>query len=127
MDLSFKGVSDYTRKSIGEICFPGIGRPKGGNCDTGYVRVENNLIIFTNMGVGGRTEYNFDNFFDQKSNTTTWNRKQFAHSGQDTFINLLSGQCAPHFFGRYDSNNPEFVYLNVVAIINFKDNAHKTL
>jgi hypothetical protein len=30
MHLSFKRGSVYTRKSIGEISFPGIGRPKGG-------------------------------------------------------------------------------------------------
>ena len=51
------------------------------------------------MGVAGRPAYNFDNFFDQKSNTITWFGKQYAHSGLDTLINLLSGQYAPHFLG----------------------------
>ncbi len=50
-NLNFKKGSYYTRKSIGEICFPGVGRPKGGDWDTGYVRVDNNLIIFMNIGV----------------------------------------------------------------------------
>ena len=122
MNLSFKRGGIYTRKSIGEICFPGVGRPKGGNWDTGYVRVENNLLIFMNIGVAGRTGHNFDNFFDQKNNTITWFGKPNAHSEQDTFINLLSGKYTPHFFARYESNNPEFVYLGVGAIINFKDN-----
>ena len=35
---------------------------------------------------------------------------------------MLSGKYTPHFFARYESNNPEFVYLGVGAIINFKDN-----
>ena len=65
MNLSFKRGGIYTRKSIGEICFPGVGRPKGGNWDTGYVRVENNVIIFMNIGVAGRTGHNFDNFFER--------------------------------------------------------------
>ena len=34
---------------------------------------------------------------------------------------MLSGQYTPHFFGRYDSNNPEFVYLGVGGIIKFED------
>jgi hypothetical protein len=61
MDLNFKRGSIYTRKSIGEICYPGKGRPYGGNWDTGYVSVENNLIIFMNIGIAGRTGHDFDN------------------------------------------------------------------
>ena len=33
-NLSFKRGFEYTRKSIGEICYPGVGRPAGGNWDT---------------------------------------------------------------------------------------------
>ena len=40
VELNFKRSSIYTRESIGEICYPGVGRPKGGDWDTGYVRVE---------------------------------------------------------------------------------------
>ena len=46
MNLDFKRGSKYTRKSIGEICFPGVGRPAGGNWDTGYVRVEDNIDFY---------------------------------------------------------------------------------
>ena len=66
MNLVFKIGSIYTRKSIGEVCFPGIGRPAGGNWDTGYVSVEDNLIIFMNIGVQGRTGHDFDNRFNKK-------------------------------------------------------------
>ena len=41
MDLEFKRGSIYTRKSIGEICFPGVGRPAGGIWDTGYASYKN--------------------------------------------------------------------------------------
>ena len=122
MYLSFKRGSVYTRKSIGEICYPGIGRPKGGNWDTGYVRVENNLIIFMNIGVAGKTGHDFDNYFDQKTNTIKWFGKPKAHSKQDTFKNLFNGSLIPHFFGRWNSDNPEFVYLGVGSIISYEDN-----
>ena len=46
MDLEFKRGSVYTRKSIGEIYFPGVGRPDGGIWDTGYAPVEEHLIVF---------------------------------------------------------------------------------
>ena len=46
MKLEFKKASKYSRKDIGWVCFPDKGRPAGGDWDTGYVRVEDNLIIF---------------------------------------------------------------------------------
>ena len=46
MKLEFKKGSKYSRKDIGWVCFPDKGRPAGGDWDTGYVRVEDNLIIF---------------------------------------------------------------------------------
>ena len=47
--LNFKRGSSYSRKDVGNICYPGVGRPAGGTWDTGYVRFENNLIIFMNI------------------------------------------------------------------------------
>ena len=49
MKLEFKKGSKYSRKDIGWVCFPDKGRPAGGDWDTGYVRVEDNLIIFMNI------------------------------------------------------------------------------
>ena len=56
MKLEFKKGSKYSRKDIGWICFPDKGRAAGGDWDTGYVRVEDNLIIFMNIGVPGTTD-----------------------------------------------------------------------
>jgi len=122
MNLDFKRGSKYTRKSIGEICFPGVGRPAGGNWDTGYVTVEDNLIIFMNIGVPGRTGHDFDNKFDEQTNTITWYGKPNTHSGQPIFQNLLGGNLTPHFFARWDQK-PDFTYLGVGLITSFKDDA----
>ena len=119
--LHFKKGGVYTRKSIGEICFPGVGR-SGGNWDTAYVRVKNNLIIFMNIGVAGRTGHDFDNCFDRKTNTVVWFGKPRAHSRQPTFQNLLNGALTPHFFARWNSNNSEFIYLGAGLIVAFEDN-----
>ena len=60
MKLEFKKGSKYSRKDIGWVCFPDKGRPPPrGDWDTGYVRVEDNLIIFMNIGVPGTTEHDF--------------------------------------------------------------------
>lgn len=122
MSLDFKRGSKYTRKSIGEICYPGIGRPAGGNWDTGYVRVEDNLIIFMNIGVPGRTGHDFDNKFEEETNTIIWYGKPNTHSEQPTFRNLLEGKITPHFFARWDQK-PEFTYLGIGLVNSFKDGA----
>ena len=121
MELKFKRGSTYTRKSIGEICYPGVGRPAGGNWDTGYVGVEDNLIIFMNIGVAGNTGHDFDNEFDQQTNTITWYGKPKTHSTQPTFQKLLKGETTPHFFARWDEKKPEFTYLGIGSILNFRD------
>ena len=120
MDLKFKRGSKYTRKSIGEICFPGIGRPAGGNWDTGYVSVENNLIIFMNIGVPGRTGHDFDNKFDEETKTIIWYGKPNTHSKQPTFKKLLEGKTTPHFFARWNQR-PDFTYLGIGSILDFQD------
>ncbi|SVD75668.1 uncharacterized protein METZ01_LOCUS428522, partial [marine metagenome] len=102
MDLEFKRGSLYTRKNIGEICFPGKGRPAGGPWDTGYVSVENNLIIFMNIGIPGKTGHDFDNNFDEETNTITWYGKPNTHSKQPTFQKLLNGEITPYFFARWN-------------------------
>ena len=123
MDLEFKRGSIYTRKSIGEICFPGVGRPAGGSWDTGYVSVENNLIIFMNIGIAGRTGHDFDNKFDKENNIITWYGKPNTHSKQPTFKKLVEGRTIPHFFARWDQR-PEFTYLGVGSILGFQDEVY---
>jgi len=121
MSINFKRGFEYTRKSIGEICYPGRGRPAGGNWDTGYVSFENNLIIFMNIGVAGTTGHDFDNHFDEKNNTIIWFGKPNAHSGQPTFRRLINGETTPHFFARWDSTKPEFIFLGIGSIVNYTD------
>lgn len=121
----FKQGSKYTRKDVGEICFPGIGRPKGGAWDTGYVRVGQDLIVFMNIGIAGKTGHDFDNRFDPENDTVTWFGKPNSHSGQPTFVKLLAGELTPHFFARWD-NKPEFTYLGVGRIITMAD-GHPTV
>ena len=121
MSLYFKRGFVYTRKSIGDICYPGQGITAGGNWYTGYTPFENNLIIFMNIGVAGRTGHDFDNHFDEKNNTIIWFGKPNAHSGQPTFRRLINGETTPHFFARWDSTKPEFIYLGIGSIVNYTD------
>ena len=111
----------YSRKDVGLICLPKTGRPKGGMWDTGYVKVGNNLIIFMNIGVPGRTEHDFNNSVNERSKTITWYGKPNSHSFQPTFVKLLSGELTPYFFARWDSNNVNFKFLGIGKIIYWRD------
>lgn len=117
----FKKGSKYSRQDIGRMYFPEEGRPKGGSWDTGYVRVENDLIIFMNIDVPGRTEHDFDNRYDETNQTIVWYGKPNTNSKQPTFEKLISGEYTPHCFARWDNTNIKFTYLGVGKIVTFKD------
>lgn len=119
----FKKGSKYTRKDVGWIVLPETGRPKGGSWDTGYVPVGDQLIVFMNIGVPGKTEHDFDNDFDEESGLITWFGKPNTHSGQPLFTKLLNKQLTPHFFARWDNSDPNFTYLGIGSVVKYDDNA----
>ena len=85
MGLDFKRGSVYTRNSIYEICY-GEPRPPGGSWDTGYTslrgNLSNQLIVFINIGVPGKTGHDFPNNYDDEKKLITWYGKPKAHSEQ---------------------------------------------
>mgnify|MGYP001292850321 CR=1 FL=1 len=121
----FKKGSLYSRKDVGWILLPEEGRPAGGDWDTGYVRVDNKLIIFMNIGIPGATGHDFDNYYDHKNKTIVWYGKPRSHSNQPTFQKLFDYELTPHFFARWDKNS-DFTYLGIGKIISFKD-GHPTV
>ena len=121
MDLVFKKGSKYSRDEVGWVCLPDKGRPAGGMWDTGYVRVDNNLIIFMNIGIPGKTGHDFDNYYDNFKKTIVWYGKPKSHSRQDTFQKLFSGELTPHFFARWDTKDNQFTYLGIGIIVSYKD------
>ena len=64
----FKRGAEYTRKEIAKIVRPD-NPPSGGNWTTGYDRIGTNLYVFANIGVPGRTGHDFENYFDETTNT----------------------------------------------------------
>jgi|TARA_B100001057_G_C22685913_1_gene885715 hypothetical protein len=118
----FKIGSYYSRKDVGFVLHPKEGRPAGGNWDTGYVTVEDKLIVFMNMGVPGKTGHNYNNSYDDEKKEITWYGKTKSHSGTDIFKKLFSGELTPHYFARWEPKDPNFVYLGVGVVSSFRDN-----
>ena len=118
--IRFKVGKKYSREDVGYVCYPKEGRPKGGDWDTGYVRFNNNLIIFMNIGIPGRTGHDFPNDFNPETNEITWFGKPNSHANQPTFKKLLSGELIPHFFARWKIGN-KFTYLGKGKILQHED------
>lgn len=92
-----------------------------GNWLTGYVRVDQELVIFLNIDVPGRTGHDFDNSYDKESGIVEWFGKPGSKSSQPTFKGLLNGELTPHFFARWDNTDPLFVYLGTARIMSIED------
>ena len=81
---------------------------------------ENNLFVFMNIGVAGRTGHDFENYYDEKSNTLIWFSKPNKHSSNPLFQKLLSGELTPFFFARWNQK-PPFTFLGTGSIRSFED------
>jgi len=68
-----------------------------GNWTSGYVRVEDELIVFMNINVPGTTGHDFPNRYDEETKTIEWFGKPNTHSKQPTFDKLIKGELTPHF------------------------------
>ena len=115
----FKRGSEYTRDEIAKIVRPD-NPPRGGDWTTGYARIENNLFVFMNIGVAGRTGHDFENYYDEKSNKLIWFSKPNKHSSNPLFQKLLSGDLTPYFFARWNQK-PPFTFLGTGSIRSFED------
>lgn len=115
----FKRGSQYTRDEIANIVRP-ENPPHGGDWATGYARIADNLYIFMNIGVSGRTGHDFENYYDEKTNTLIWFSKPSKRSTNPLFQRLISGGLTPYFFARWNQK-PPFTFLGTGSVIKFED------
>ena len=121
--FKFKRGSGYSRDDIHFLYFEKpVPKRRTGTWTTGYVQPQgsDDLIIFMNIGVAGKTGHDFNNKFDPETNTIVWFGKPKSHSGQPTFKKILSKELTPHFFARWDTKN-KFVYLGTGSVVDYKD------
>ena len=125
--MDFKKGSTYTRDEIHTL-YHGTPVPKigTGNWTSGYVRIKDELIVFMNINVAGRTGHDFPNSYDHETQTIEWFGKPNTNSNQPIFVKLLNGELLPHFFARWDNTNPSFTYLGVGRFVKYVD-GHPTV
>ena len=119
--LNLRAGGSYSRKEIWTKLRPGEAFPTGGNWLTDYASEGINLLIFANIGVPGKTGYDFPNQYDAATGKMVWYGKPNAHSAQPTFIKLFEGALKPQVFIRWDVDDPLFLYLGCATIEEFRD------
>ena len=119
--MEFKKGSTYKRDDIHMLYY---GKPvpkKGtGSWTTGYARVDDELIVFMNINIPGRTGHNFPNRYDKTNKTIVWYGKPKTHSEQPIFKKLIHGKIKPHFFARWNTKDP-FTYLGIGNVVSHSD------
>ena len=117
--MEFKKGSTYTRGEIHTLYFD---TPILNNRDwqTGYVRVDDELIVFMNIDIPGLTGHDYPNSYNEEAKTVEWYGKPGTNSKQPIFDKLIKGELTPHFFARWVTNDP-FTYLGVGKIIKHDD------
>jgi hypothetical protein len=119
MTTVFKRGSQYTRDDIANLVRP-ENPPHGGDWATGYARIDDNLYVFMNIGVAGRTGHDFENYYDEKTNTLIWFSKPNKRSTNPLFEKLISGVLTPYFFARWNQR-PPFTFLGTGSVLKFED------
>jgi hypothetical protein len=115
----FKRGSQYSRDEIANLVRPDK-PPYGGDWATGYARIDDKLFVFMNIGVAGRTGHDFENYYDEKTNTLIWFSKPKKQSTNPLFQKLISGELTPYFFARWNQK-PPFTFLGTGSILKFED------
>ena len=120
--MEFKKGSEYSRHDIHNLYF-GCPYPPGGRWTSGFVNPKgtNDLIIFMNIDVPGKTGHNYPNKYDPKEKKIIWYGDTESHSEQPTFKKVLNYEFTSHFFARWDKKNKYFLYLGVGKNFSFKD------
>jgi hypothetical protein len=97
--MDFKIGSTYTRDEI-HTAYNGAPIPDTGtgNWTTGYVRIDDELILFLNINVPGTTGHDFPNKYDPETKTLEMFGKPNTHSRQPLMDKLINHKLKAHCF-----------------------------
>ena len=93
----FKRGLRYTREEIGRLARPDS-PPKGGDWRTGYSAIGEDLFVFANIGIPGSTGHDFENYYDEQTQSLIWFSSPNRHSSNPQLQKLINGKYNPYFF-----------------------------
>ena len=121
MHFGFKKHSKYTRYEIYKTVTDKDDRPPFDFAQTGYGRVGDDLFIFMNVGIPGRTGEDYFNHYDEKTESISWCAKRDTHSGQPLMKKIINGEINLYFFARWEREGSHFIYLGIGHVISYQD------
>ncbi|CAI9678975.1 HNH endonuclease [Elizabethkingia anophelis] len=115
----FEPNKTYTKKDIYEILSVPVEKQKGA-WDTGYREYEDNIYIFANVGIPGRTGSDYNNYWD--GDLFHWEAKTNSNINQRLIQKMITDNPSydVHLFTRTDNSLP-FTYEGNVVAIHFSD------
>ncbi len=96
----------YTKSDLYTI-FNVPGKRQKGSWNTGYLKYEEAVYIFANIGVAGRTGHDYDNHW--KSGDLVWFGKTGSHVNQSVISYMLKPFTTVYLFTRENDRDP-FTY-----------------
>lgn len=115
----FEPYKTYTKKDIYEILSVPVEKQKG-VWDTGYREYEDNIYIFANVGIPGRTGSDYDNYWD--GDLFHWEAKTNSNINQLLIQKMIADNPSYniHLFTRTDNSLP-FTYEGSVIAKEFSE------
>lgn len=101
----------YTKDDLYNRFAVPVNKQKG-SWNTGYLKFNDEVFIFANIGVAGRTGHDYDNHWEKGD--LIWRGKTASHSRQPLIALMLQPQTTIHLFTRDSDRNP-FTYQGLVA------------
>ena len=81
-----------------------------GKWDTTLVVHNDNLVIFMNIGVPGKSGHFFNNNHNLSAKQITWYGRPGTNSGQPLMQKIIQNQVSPFIFARWD-NSDDFTFI----------------
>lgn len=101
----------YSRKTIAEEFENKIFENcRLGKWDTTLVSHDDNLVIFMNINVPGKSGHFFYNNYNESTKEAIWYGRPGTHSDQPLMQRLIKNQSSPFIFARWN-NSDDFTFI----------------
>jgi hypothetical protein len=93
-------------------------RSQKGPWNTGYLKYKDEIFIFANMGIAGRTGHDYNNHW--KNESLVWYGKTTSNISQPLIRHMLKPDTIVHVFTRNDDRDP-FTYHGIGKAVDSSD------
>ena len=108
----------YSREELADVIGLPADRRKGGPWATGYSRWGDEVFVFSNVGIAGRTGHDYPNRWDGK--LLVWMGKTGSSAHQPLIQDMVTGRMPTHVFWRGRDRAP-FTYAGIATAVSVRE------